>query len=324
MNGEFRLIEDLRKIFGSPEKPTMGIGDDAAYFETSAKAGWVWTTDSLVENVHFKWLWLSNYELGRRAAVASLSDVVAMGAEPQLGLVTFHIRSDMPFERIHSIAQGIHDEFKTHGGRIVGGNVTRSETFAIDITSLGTVHDKSPWLRSGAKPGDDIWVTGEPGSAALAIALLDRDSSRISETESLLKRWRRPTLRLKESKQLRGSVSAAIDISDGLLQDAQHLATASKVDLELDLSSMAVSIPFQNASESIQSKVEEWRCRPSDDYELLVTAPSRFQKMIKTLPDTGLQRIGRVIEGNGQIHAVGISETLVTNTHFGWDHFTKK
>ncbi|MFH1017974.1 MAG: thiamine-phosphate kinase [Pseudomonadota bacterium] len=322
MPTEFELIRSLQKIFGVPRAPLVGIGDDAAVFR--APAGWdlVWTVDTHVEGVHFRWEWLKFEELGGRAAACALSDIAAMGARPMHGLVSFEFPRDHPARNILGIARGIRREFQRCGASILGGNISSAAKFSVQITVIGRVQRGKAWLRSTARPGDDVYVTGSPGLSALALEILSREKGRKARFRPVLSRWRSPTARVREALRLNGLVSAAIDVSDGLLADARHMADASRVDLHLDLSAIPVPVKTRRALKELGLDWTSLLARPSDDYELLFTAKPRNRASIEQRLRGGVHRIGSVRRGIGRIWSCTPGATKVLLHPTGWDHLS--
>jgi thiamine-monophosphate kinase len=307
-SAETQFIRRLDRIFGKPPKSVLGIGDDAALFPADRKHELVWTTDSQIENVHFRRSWLSPLELGGRAAVACLSDIVAMGAQPLYGLITFEIRRGQSLHNLLGTARGIQKQFRSVNARILGGNITASNAFGIHMTAIGKVKKGKAWLRSSARVGDDVFVTGIPGLAALAVFLLKSNSGAASK--GIIQKWKTPKLRFDLVSKLKGAVHAAIDISDGLLTDAEHLAQESGVDLNVDLNLLP---------QVLHPDWDHIRLLPSDDYEILFTASSRCRLRMKAL---GCYRIGTVRKGNGKIHLTKAGTSVTARPKY-WNHLIK-
>ncbi|HLG18775.1 MAG TPA: thiamine-phosphate kinase [Bdellovibrionota bacterium] len=321
-SGEFVIIDDLARIFGRPAYG-LGIGDDAAVFSPRGGMDLVWTTDVQVDGFHFHWDWISPEPLGRRAAAVSLSDLAAMGARPLGALVSFHLPPSIDRLKILSVARGIQERVRDAGAHILGGNLTGDKTFSVEISFIGEVPSGRALLRSTAREGDHVYVTGVPGSAALALLLFQKGFQRENLAKEIIDRWRNPLPRLVLGQKLIGLASAAIDISDGFLADGAHLAAQSHVDLEIDESALPESDSLVEIAQKLGTSFSQVRFEPSDDYELLFTAPASAHSEILELSSEPIHRIGRVLKGNGQVWLLGRDGTKDTVLPLGWDHLAQ-
>jgi thiamine-monophosphate kinase len=235
-----------------------GIGDDAAVVEVPSGERLITSTDASVENVHFRRDWMSPVEIGARAASAALSDLAAMAARP-LGLLLALAVPDDWRDEMGELARGVGESARRARCPIVGGNLTRAGELSLTITVLGSAG--APLRRSGAQPGDRLYVTGRLGGPGAALGALL--SSRVPLPEHLT-RFVSPAPRIDEARWLaeRGA-HAAIDISDGLLADAAHLARASGVTLSLDLGALPCVEGVTSAVAAVSG----------EEYELLVALP---------------------------------------------------
>ena len=255
---EFDAIREMLAQWG-PQ--AQGIGDDAAALDVPTGHLLIASTDASVEGVHFKRDWLSPTEIGGRAAAAALSDLAAMAALPIGLLLALGVPDDWR-EKLVEVAAGVGSVAASHGCPIVGGNITRARAgeLSLTITVLGMA--RTPLRRSGARVGDRVWVTGRLGGPGTA--LRDLLADRVPSPEHLA-RFVAPVPRIREARWLaeRGA-SAAIDISDGLLADATHVAAASGVTLSLDLDRVPCmqGVPPADAVTS------------GEEYELLLAIPA--------------------------------------------------
>lgn len=223
---EFDLIRRLLDTWGPR---ASGIGDDAAVIDVPHGERLVASTDASVENVHFRREWMSPREVGARAATAALSDLAAMGARP-LGLLLALALPERWERDAEAIADGVGATASAVNCPIVGGNVTRSEALTLTVTVLGCA--TRPITRAGAREGNIIFVTGRLGGPGSALAALLAGEE---PEPAALARFIGPAARIEEGRWLaeRGA-TAMIDISDGLLADAGHLAKASGASISLD------------------------------------------------------------------------------------------
>jgi thiamine-monophosphate kinase len=253
---EFDLVRTLLFEWGTRAR---GIGDDAAVLDVPAGERLVASTDASVEGVHFRRDWLSPEEIGGRAAAAALSDLAAMAATP-LGMLLALGLPGAWREDVREIARGIGAMAERCGCPIVGGNLSRATELSLTVTVLGGA--RRPLRRSGARPGDTLYVTGRLGGPGAALRALQSGSA---PSRADMLRFAAPVPRLREARWLaeRGA-HAAVDISDGLLADAAHVARASAVTLEIDLAGVP-RVDRVSPEESATS---------GEEYELLVAMPA--------------------------------------------------
>ncbi|HET6233286.1 MAG TPA: thiamine-phosphate kinase [Longimicrobiaceae bacterium] len=314
---EFDLI---RRFVPHPAAPgergdvRVGPGDDCAVV---AGDGIALSCDMSVEGVHFRRDWLSAREIGWRAAAAALSDLAAMAARPIGVLCSLAISDeDAPRFAEHLMA-GVRDAAESVGGVLLGGDLTRSlGPIAVDVTVVGEC--PSPVLRSGARPGDEVWVTGELGGSAAYVAALLRDAL---PDASARRCFAAPVPRVREAAWLRsrGIPSAMIDISDGLAGDAAQIAAASGVAVVLETDAVPVHEAARTAADGAALALSG-----GEDYELCFCAAggavqphaSAFES------ETGvrLTRVGRVKAGAGVWRADGAGGRVPLGRG-GYQHF---
>ncbi len=248
----------------------VGPGDDAAVVEVSGPL--VVTTDSLVEDIHFRRGWLSPADLAWRLVRVNLSDLAAMGAQPHAALLSL-VGSDDDFPE--EFAAGLGAACADAGLALVGGNVSASPgPMRLTMTCTGVA--RTPLLRSGASAGDGVWVSGPLGLAGAGLAALL--AGRPHADPEAVAAWRRPPNRVGVGRALVGRASACMDISDGLAADLPRMCAASGVGATVSVD----AVPGRPAT----------RLGAGEDYELLVTAAADVD-----LGDLGLTRIGRMQAG---------------------------
>ena len=251
---EFDLIRALVARWG-PQ--ASGIGDDAALIDIPPGYTLVASVDSAVDGVHFRRDWLTPRAIGYRSAAAALSDLAAMAATPTAILIALSIPADWLAD-VTAVADGVGDMARTADVVIAGGNVTHAPVFSITTTVLGAV--VHPLLRSGARPGDRVYVTGSLGGPAAALRALE---SGAMPDDNHRARFAYPFPRLREARWLaEHGATAAIDISDGLLADLGHLAAASGVRLKIDLD----LLPVMHGVSALQGAAG------GEEYELAITS----------------------------------------------------
>jgi thiamine-monophosphate kinase len=247
----------------------VGPGDDAAVIARSARDVLL-TTDALVEGVHFRRAWLSARELGARAFEVAASDVAAMGGTVRAVLLAVAAPSDLPVDDLRGIVRGVEGAARRAGGALVGGNLASARELALTVSVLGDA-PRRPLLRSGARVGDRLFVTGRLGGAAFGLRLLVGARS-LRGGETARRCWRRPAARLRAGRALAtaGIATAMMDLSDGLLVDAGRLARASDVALAIDATRLPLAAPLRGLG---AREARELALGGGEDYELLFTVP---------------------------------------------------
>ena len=301
---EFDLIRAMISRWGERAR---GIGDDAAVVAIPAGEQLVLSTDTSLEGVHFKREWLSAEEIGWRSAVAALSDLAAMAANPLGVLVAVTLPQDW-IAGLEALTEGIAAAAFESGAPIVGGDLSTGERLTITISVAGST--ATPLRRSGAQAGDSLWVTGQLGGPALALAAWSEGRQPTPEARA---RFAHPVPRIREAQWLASaSATAAIDISDGLGGDAAHLAAASGVRITID----ADKVPLAPGADVSTAQ------RSGEEYELLVTTRGSFDEAAFQrefgLP---LTRIGTVERGDAGVDLLIGGERVASPP--GYDHFSK-
>ena len=278
--GEFGLIELL--VASLPEEVRaatdlqLGIGDDAAVWQPSPGEQVVVTTDSLIEDVHFRREWTDWESLGHKCLAVNVSDLAAMGAIPRLALISLGLDGSELLGDLQAFYRGMGALARGHGMVIAGGDIVRSPRgLIVHVTALGETRGRRVLTRSGAKPGDLIGVTGTLGASAAGLRLLGLDAEdprrRAATSAQLVASHLRPEPRVGlGAALLENGATSAMDLSDGLLGDLPKITAASGVSARVDEG----SIPVAAAVRALFS--DEWvdlALRGGEDYELLFTAP---------------------------------------------------
>ncbi len=301
---EFDIIRDLLGHWGDRAR---GVGDDAAILDVPPGEQLVVSTDSSIEDRHFRRAWLSPREIGYRATAAALSDLAAMAASP-IGVVLAIAVPEAWRAEVGEIAEGIGEAASLSNVAIVGGDLTGGRELAITVTVLGS--SPSPLRRSGARIGDRIWITGTLGGPSRAIAELT--AGRTPDDVSR-RRFAHPEPRIREARWLaaRGA-RAAVDVSDGAIADAGHLAAASGVGIRIDLD----RLPCQPQVDCLAAAAS------GEEYELLVALPPAaavhdFEALFR-LP---LTEIG-VVTDRGTAGVETFHRGVSVAPPRGYDHFS--
>ena len=304
--GEFGLISELVKLFGTDEHVLVGPGDDAAVLRI--KHGHVVvSTDMVVEGRHFRRDWASAEDVGHRAAAQNISDINAMGGTARHLTIGLAAPADLPVKWALDFARGFAAECEEVGAHVVGGDLTRSDQLVIAVTVLGQC-TQSPVLRSGARSGDVLALVGRQGWAAAGLAVLGRG---FRSPRVLVEAYRRPQPPYAAGKvAAEAGATSLIDISDGLLAEAGHLAEASGVAIDVRSGAFEVPEPFRAVGAALGADPMHFILGGGDDHALLATFPD-----IASVP-TGWQVVGEVLEGEGVTVDGGAYDGPT-----GWTHF---
>ncbi|WP_433160154.1 thiamine-phosphate kinase [Kribbella sp. CA-247076] len=286
--GEFGLIAAVTKGLSTSEDVLVGPGDDAAVVAVP-DGRMVITTDLLVEGRHFRRDWSSAYDVGRKAAAQNLADVMAMGARPTSIVVGFGAPADLPTAWALELNQGLVDEAELVEATIVGGDTVQSDKIVVSVTAFGTLDGRPPVLRSGARPGDEVAVTGRLGWAEAGYTVLTRG---FRSPRSVVEAHRRPQPPYAEGPRAAlAGASSLCDVSDGLLSDLGHIAVASEVTIDVHSHALSVPEPLQAVAAATGVDALKFVLTGGEDHALVGT----FEPA--DVPE-GWTVIGSVAEGN--------------------------
>lgn len=310
MPSEFELI--ARHFTRRTSHTLLGVGDDGALIVPTPGQELVISTDLLVEGTHF----LADADaeaLGWKTLAVNVSDLAAMGAQPRWATLAAVLPAPTP-DWIEAFARGFFDCANSHGIDLIGGDTTRGPR-AFCVTILGEAPPGQALRRSGAKPGDSIWVSGQPGRAALGLAHLQgRTTLSGPRLTDCLAALHRPQPRIALGLALRGLATAAIDVSDGLLADLGHILEGSGVAARL-------TIPGLPAA----GLERDCLLAGGDDYELAFTAAATSDNKVAALAERlglHLTRIGEIVTGpSGELVLRDAGGNVITPTSRGYDHF---
>lgn len=285
---EFELIRRYFDRNGDMPGVAVGVGDDGAVLTPDTAKQQIQVIDTLVAGVHFP-SDTNPADIAYRAVAVNLSDIAAMGACPRWMTLALTL-SDSSEPWVASFSSGLFAAADKYDVALVGGDTTSGPVVTVTVTITGEVEKGAALLRSGAKIGDGIFVTGTLGDAAAGLELLQRGES----DDFLVQRFLRPTPRIATGRELLGKANSAIDISDGLTGDLNKLLTASGVGGEVDIDKLPTSESLR-ARFAVEEQQHLALCG-GDDYELCFTAP---RKAVKELQ--GITEIGTVIDSTGLI-----------------------
>ena len=313
---EEQLLEAIRRVLsGAGPEVRVGVGDDAAVLAPTA-GELVITTDALVENVHFLRGSTGARDLGHKAIVVNVSDIAAMGASPRSAVCTLTLTPDVEASWVMELFGGMREACDEYALWLVGGDLSRGGEIAISVTVTGEVAPGRAVLRSGARPGDRLIVTGELGGSAAGLRFTRLRTMPTQEQRTAIRRHLRPTARVGEGGVLvRHGATAMMDISDGLSLDLSRLLRASGVAARLELGRVPVA----------HLATLEDALGGGEDYELLATLPDpdaveAAAAELKEAFGVPLTEIGVVVEGDGAV-AVGDDGSEHPLEPTGWDHF---
>lgn len=273
---EFELIRRLQQIVRVPSSRRSaiiaGIGDDAAIVKTGGVL--IATTDLLVEQIHFDLGYMTYRQVGYRALTANLSDIAAMGASPRYALIAIAVAPRTTAQNVTELYTGIAAACAAAQTAVIGGDTSSSmKGLVISITLLGAANPRQILRRSGARPGDVLYVTGTLGDARAGLEYLRGSSGSSPAARFLTRRHISPTARLREGRYLAetGLATSAIDLSDGLAGDVRHICEESSVGVLVDLRRLPLSSALQAFARKRHQDPASYALTGGEDYELLFT-----------------------------------------------------
>ena len=330
MTGEFDFIHNLlnktrkNKPQFSPVK--IGIGDDCAVISQNSKTDLVVTADMLVEDIDFRLDWTRAEFIGHKALAVSLSDVAAMGAKPLWALVSIGIPEKIwKTDFVEKFYAGWFDLAKKFNVELAGGDVSRTpDKIVIDSIVAGGTKKNLAVLRSGAKVGDLIFVTGKLGGAAAGLRLLESDfrfDSEKGSRKNFIRKQLAPNPQIETGVKLSESklTTAMLDLSDGLSSDLSHLCRASKVGARL----VAEKIPLETNFQQVLKQNEDvisFALNGGEDFELLFTARPKDKNKLEKLLNKKTTSIGQITDNVGKIELARESKTILLEPQ-GFRHF---
>ena len=262
--GEFGLIERITKE-PIDNDILVGIGDDAAVYKTS-KGLQVLTTDCLVEGDHFSREWFSPAQIGMKAIEINVSDIAAMGAIPKYVLISIALPRNLGVEFVDRLYEGMCNSCLKYKIEIIGGNMTHCDRIVISITLTGEVDKKNLCLRSGAKPGDLLFVSGHLGNGRAGLRLFQE---KIVGFEKVKKCYLEPKSKLKTSLDISPFVNSMIDVSDGLAPEIKHICNNSKCGAIIYKDKIPISEEVRDVAKRLGEDEYDYALFGGEDFELI-------------------------------------------------------
>lgn len=325
---EKALIAQVRRMTAQGENPAIrnsaiqkGIGDDCAVLRLGAGSGSkdaLVTTDFSLEGIHFRRDWHPAESVGHRCLARGLSDIAAMGGEPVAAFLSLALPRDVPQSWVDRFARSLIGLAEKYGVTLAGGDTAESPTGILaDIVVVGSVPKGKAILRSGARPGDRIYVSGELGASAAAVAEMRRTRKRLNPKGYLRHFFPEPRIELGRILRKKGLVTAMIDTSDGLSTDLAHICEESGVGAELE----SDAIPRGKVGKPVHEVDLQLALHGGEDYELLFTVPrgKRVPSRIAGVPITHIGEITR----RRKIFVRNKSESGYELRPQGWEHFRR-
>lgn len=318
--GEFGFIDALAAHVACEDPDVLlGIGDDCALVRTGGGV-WAITTDAMLEGRHFRHDWLTPYQTGARAMTAGLSDIAAMGARPRFAFSSLALPPEWEANDGLELARGLAEQARRFGACLLGGDTVAAHEHAfVDVVVIGECCGQV-WRRDGARVGDVVCVTGTLGDSAAAMA------ARMAGVEEPLtwEAYAEPTPRVPEAAALQraGGITAAMDISDGLVQDAGHLCERSGVGIRLHAERVPVSEGARATAETLGREAIEWALSGGEDFELLFTAAAESVPALQEAIEAQVTVVGEVVKGT-KVEVVDKASRPLQLRSGGWNHFAR-
>lgn len=332
--GEFALIDHLTQGFLKQNESTfLGVGDDAALIDINSSEYLAFTTDHLVEGIHFDVTYVPLKHLGYKAVVVNLSDLYSMNAVPQQISVSIAVSSKYTLEAIEAIYDGVYEACQRYGVDLIGGDTTSSRMgMMINVAAIGRVKKDRVTLRSGAKEHDLICVSGDLGAAYMGLQVLEREKAVFKDNpdiqpdlagyEYILERQLKPEARkdlISWFAEQHILPTSMIDISDGLASELLHIAKSSKVNCRVYEDKLPIDPQTVGAAETFQINPITAALNGGEDYELLFTLDQKhFEKIRET---EGITVIGHVVDASEGNYLIANSGQAVSLQAQGWTAF---
>lgn len=329
--GEFGLIELVSGgLINRPERVVKGIGDDTAVIKASKDKLLLFTTDMMIEGVHFSLDYSKPQDIGKKALAVNISDIAAMGGYPTDGVISIGVPGDLNVAVVEQIYAGIREIAGEYQVNIVGGDTVKSRDLIINVALTGEVAKDKVVYRSGAKPGDVIYVTGALGNSAAGLYLFQNPEfvkNLPLEYANNLKRIHvSPSPRLFEAQKLvnSGLITAMNDISDGLASELHEIGSQSNVGCELQLEQLPISQEVRCLVEEKKVNAINWALYGGEDFELVFTVKGQAEhKFASFAGEQGITiyKVGQIVAAENGFNLLNQQGEVIPFEAKGYNHF---
>lgn len=314
IGGEFALIKRIASK-AKDKSILKGIGDDCAVLELGGKL-FVITTDTLVENDHFSLKWFTPKQVGMKSIEINASDIGSMGGKPKYALVSLVLTKETPVEFVDELYKGMRLSAKKYGIEIIGGNMTHGRELVIDIDMIGEVKKENLCLRSNAKPGDFILVTGDVGASTAALHLFIKNKinqKNKNKFKKIIEAHTEPKAKFEKVKKFVKKINAMIDVSDGIASDITRICEQSNLGAVIYADNIPIRDETRKAAKLLKENALDYALYGGEDFELIFTVSEKNLKNVKGF------LIGEITKKKGvRLYQKG-KEKLITK--HGYDHF---
>jgi len=315
IGGEFALIDRLMSREVSDPAIIKGVGDDCAVLEYTADRYLVVTTDMMVENSHFASRWFTPYQVGRKLMEVNVSDVVAMGGVPRFAFISVALTRETEVEYMDELYRGIYASGRTHGVHLIGGDTTHGSEIVLNLTLIGEVEKGLLCLRSDARAGDLICVTGTLGGNQAGLELL------LAGMTGHTKEFLEPECRrASEGTVIARHANAMIDVSDGLGSEVRHICSESGVGARIDCEKIPLTPEVVQAAARVGKDPYGYALYGGEDFELVFTVtPSRLPRLKEEFSDFTV--VGAILPKEEGVFLVRDNNRIDIGK--GYDHFAE-
>ena len=326
--GEFGLIDRIRKWMTASDPALLqGIGDDVAVIDMGEMHDKVLlvTTDILIEGIHFNRSWIDPYRLGKKALIVNLSDIAAMGGIPKYFLISLGLPKNLPLPFVSLFYRGLKEGAKRYQVDLIGGDTSLSQRIVINICLLGEGTRGNLLFRRGAKVGNDLFVSGTLGDAALGLIILQKEGL-TGRRKGLIEKHLSPCPRINLGQAISKNrlATAMIDVSDGLLIDTTHLLKESGVGARIWEDRILLSKAYRKWIHLYSKDPYQIALTGGEDYELLFTASSETRKKISNLAlssEIPITRIGEILPRKDGLRIIRKDGAEYSPDLLGFEHF---
>jgi len=314
IGGEFAFIRRVTGAAGSDPALVQGVGDDCAVIDCGGSGYLLVTVDMMVENTHFSLDWYSPFQLGAKLMEVNVSDIVSMGGTPRWAFISLALKPDTPVEFMDEFYRGLYESAVRHGVTLAGGDTTRGRDMVLNLALAGDVARERVRLRSGARPGELICVTGTLGKSEAGLRLL-----MAGRRGGYLSGYLEPRCRLEsEGRAIAAHAGAMIDVSDGLASEVGHICERSGTGARIDRDAIPLSPETRAAAREAGGDPYDYALYGGEDFELVFTlAPERRELLAREFSDFTV--VGEVLPHGKGVMLTGGGRTIDLKS--GYDHF---